>query len=145
MRITKAKKEDARELFALEQKLFSKENFPVSLRMFRYHLLRNICFVAKEQEKIIGYILLLKRKRWLKLYSLGVLREYRGKKTGLQLLEFSLQYASKQNYEKILLEVRTDNEGAIALYQSFDFLVLKKSKVFYRDGCDALIMQKKLV
>ena len=145
MRITQAKKEDAKELFALEKQLFSKENFPISLRMFRYHLMRNICLVAKEGEKIVGYILLLKRKRWLKLYSLGVAREFRGKKIGVQLLEFALHYASAQSYGKVLLEVRRDNEGAIALYQSFGFSVLQTSLGFYGDGCDALIMQKKLV
>lgn len=142
MKVIQAKKEESKELFALEQKLFTKENFPISLRMFRYHLARNICFVAQEDEKIIGYILLLKRKRWLKLYSLGVAREQRGKKIGAQLLEFALQYASAQSYEKVLLEVRSDNEGAIALYQSFGFSVLQKSLEFYGDGCDALLMKK---
>jgi [ribosomal protein S18]-alanine N-acetyltransferase len=145
MRMTQAKKENARELFALEQQLFSKENFPISLRMFRYHLARNICFVAREQEKIVGYILLLKRKGWLKLYSFGIAREFRAKKIGVQLLEYALHYASMQSCEKVLLEVRSDNARAIALYESFGFQILKTSVAFYGDGCDALIMQKKLV
>lgn len=144
MRITQAKKEDARELFALEQQLFSQENFPISLRMFRYHLARNICFVAREQGKIVGYILLLKRKGWLKLYSLGVAREHRGKKIGVQLLEYALQYANAQRYEKMLLEVRSDNTRAIVLYESCGFQILQTTLGFYGDGCDAYIMGKRL-
>ncbi|MDY0122202.1 MAG: N-acetyltransferase [Sulfurimonas sp.] len=144
MRITQAKKEDARELFRLEQQLFSKENFPISLRMFRYHLARNICFVAKEDKRIIGYILLLKRKRWLKLYSLGMAREHRGKKIASQLLAFALQSASTQAYKKVLLEVRSDNARAITLYESFGFKTLHTSAAFYGDGCAAFIMQKRL-
>ncbi len=38
------------------------------------------------------------------------------------------------------LEVRRDNEGALALYRSLGFRIVNTRKRYYADGCDAFEM-----
>jgi len=133
---------DTTSLSKLEAQLFSAENYPISRRMFRYHIQQNQIIVALDDTgKIIGYALVLLRKRWAKLYSLGVLEEYRDEGIASTLLtRLSEQLKLKKN-ERILLEVRIDNLNAIALYERHGFLPIRRTPGFYKDGCDALIME----
>lgn len=41
----------------------------------------------------------------------------------------------------VCLEVRTDNDAAIALYDSWGLRVLKRIPGYYKDGTDALYME----
>jgi len=53
-----------------------------------------------------------------------------------------LQQLATLGFKRILLEVRCDNTPAIALYRKFGFSVTKQLDTFYRDGCDAYLMEK---
>jgi ribosomal-protein-alanine N-acetyltransferase len=133
---------DTASLSKLEAQLFSTENYPISRRMFRYHIQRNRIIVALDDTgKIIGYALALIRKRWAKLYSLGVLKEYRGEGVASTLLTRLCEQLKMQKSERILLEVRVDNPKAITLYERHGFLPIRCTPRFYKDGCDALIME----
>ena len=46
-------------------------------------------------------------------------------------------------FKHIFLEVRTDNETAIALYKKFGFNVKKTLEAFYLDKRDAYLMEFK--
>lgn len=133
---------DTTPLSKLEAQLFSAENYPISRRMFRYHIQRNRIIVAVDGSgKIIGYALALLRKRWAKLYSLGVLKEHRSEGIASTLLTQLSEQLKMQENERILLEVRVDNPNAIALYERHGFLPIRRTPGFYKDGCDALIME----
>jgi ribosomal-protein-alanine N-acetyltransferase len=133
---------DTTPLSKLEAQLFSAENYPISRRMFRYHIQRNRIIVAiDDSNNIIGYALVLLRKKWAKLYSLGVLKKYRGEGVASTLLTQLTEQLKTQENERILLEVRVDNPNAIALYERHGFLPIRRTPGFYKDGCDALIME----
>lgn len=133
---------DVPSLSKLEALLFTPENYPISGRMFRYHIQKNRVIVAKnDSEEVIGYCLVLLRKKWAKLYSLGVLKEYRSEGVASTLLAQMLQELKTQGYERLLLEVRVDNPNAIALYERHGFRTIRRSPAFYKDGCDAFIME----
>ena len=133
---------DTTPLSKLEAQLFSAENYPISRRMFRYHIQRNRIIVAVDGSgKIIGYALALLHKRWAKLYSLGVLKEHRSEGIASTLLTQLSEQLKMQENERILLEVRVDNPNAIALYERHGFLPIRRTPGFYKDGCDALIME----
>lgn len=138
---TQAQKEDVSKLVSLENELFSAENYPLSRAMFRYHIAHNRLFIAQEGDAIAGYILLLKRKGWVKIYSLGVLDSKRGLGIASKLLE--KMFASLAPDERrVMLEVRSDNLGAIALYEKHGFSKFKEIAHFYKDDCSAFVMQK---
>ena len=142
MTITKASISDVKKLYRLEQEIFGVENFPLSRGSFYYHVRHNLLYVAKTDEgAIAGYALALIRRRDAKLYSLGVDKAHRGGKIACMLMEKISQELTSLGFKRIVLEVRTDNEGAIALYTKLGFSVNKTIEGFYRDGCDAYLME----
>ncbi len=140
MILRKAISSDVSKLFALEQELFSVENFPLSRASFAYHVKNNLLYIAEIDGKTAGYALALIKRTHAKIYSIGVSEVFRGKKIASKLLE-TLLHELSLNFKKITLEVRTDNENAITLYKKFNFTIQKIEKAFYRDGCDAYIME----
>lgn len=141
MTLRKALRADVSKLFALEQEIFTSENFPLSRASFAYHVKNNLLYVAEVDGIIAGYILALIKRAYAKIYSIGVSKAYRGKKIAPKLLEAMIHELIALGFTKIVLEVRTDNEVAIALYSNFGFHVQKTLKSFYLDGCDAYLME----
>jgi [ribosomal protein S18]-alanine N-acetyltransferase len=141
MKIRKAESFDVSKLFALEQKLFSSANFPLSRGSLAYHVKNNMLLVAEAEGEMAGYVLALVKRSHAKLYSIGVCEAYRGKKIAFKLLEALSAELISLGFSKLLLEVRVDNERAIALYKDFGFILKKQLKAFYRDGCDAYLME----
>ncbi|MCK9454702.1 MAG: ribosomal protein S18-alanine N-acetyltransferase [Sulfurimonas sp.] len=141
MKIRKALKSDTSSLYALEGELFTKENYPLSRASFAYHVKSNLLYVAEVEGKIVGYILVLIKRKNAKLYSIGVAKAYRNRKISQELLKSILKELLSLGFEALLLEVRTDNEAAMALYKKIGFNERKKLKAFYLDGCDACLME----
>lgn len=141
MIIRKAEQKDAASLYALEQKLFSAENFPLSRGSFSYHIRNNLLFVAEIDNNIVGYVLVLIKRINAKLYSIGVIEPYRGRKIAKKLLELVSKELVYLGFKRLLLEVRIDNSTAISLYKKLGFNVVKNLKAFYLDGCDAYLME----
>ncbi|MDD3476623.1 MAG: ribosomal protein S18-alanine N-acetyltransferase [Sulfurimonas sp.] len=141
MKIRKAGLSDSSELYALEQKLFLSKNYPLSRASFYYHIKNNMLFVAEIDKKIVGYILVLIKRKNAKLYSIGVKEEFRGRKIAQNLLEFSIKELSNIGFNSVLLEVRVDNHEAIKLYKKAGFIMKKSLNKFYLDGCDAYLME----
>lgn len=128
---------DAQSLCQLESSLFSKEEFGLSLDSFYYHIKKNDLFVFEENEKVVGYILWLKRKKYYRLYSIGVDKDFQGKGIAKELLEFSLRRLMFPRYQ---LEVKIDNQNAIKLYESYGFVKKKTLKGFYPKDQDGYLM-----
>lgn len=144
MTLRKALPGDLRGLYLLEQALFETENFPLSKQSLYYHLRHNLLYLAQsETGEIAGYVLALVRRKNAKIYSLGVAQSFRGNKLAQELMLLAMKELESLGFKRSLLEVRTDNQGAISLYKSLGFSVTKKLKAFYRDGCDAYLMEAK--
>ncbi|MFA6192095.1 MAG: GNAT family N-acetyltransferase [Sulfurimonas sp.] len=141
MIIRKAVATDVAKLYKLEQELFMDKNFPLSKGSFSYHVMNNLIYLAEIDGNIAGYALTLIKRRDAKIYSIGVSERYRGKKVALKLLEIVYRELQSLNFEKIVLEVRIDNERAIRLYKNFGFTIKKELKAFYLDGCNAYSME----
>ncbi len=142
MTIRHAVASDALPLSELEARLFDTANYPLSRRAFRYHIPRSLLLVAESEGEIAGYALALVRgRRAAKLYSLGVAPELRGRGIAAALLRALLDELEVRGFERVVLEVRSDNAGAIALYRQLGFDLLKRLEAFYRDGCDAYLME----
>lgn len=145
MIIRKAKSSDVSSLYALESELFSHENFPLSRGSFSYHVANNMLYLAEIDSKVVGYVLVLIKRKIPKLYSIGIKESYRGKKISQKLLEVVSKELIFSGFTRLLLEVRTDNEVAITLYKKMGFTTVKNLEAFYRDGCDAYLMELKYI
>lgn len=137
MKISKAKKSDAKELFKIECEVFKDDCMAMKLGSFYYHINKNILYKVEVNKNIVGYILWLKRKSFLRLYSLAILEQFQGMKIASKLLIYSLKNIEKKSLH---LEVRISNSKAINLYKKFGFKKIKVLKDYYKNE-DALIMR----
>ena len=89
-------------------------------------------FVAKIDNKIVGYILLTKKeskkngykyRKEIDIDALGVLEEYRNQGIGFKLLSYVKEYATINHYTTLRLTVNEENDSARHLYEKFGFKV----------------------
>jgi len=141
MKLRKAKTSDVSALFYLEGELFSSKNYPLSKASFYYHVKNSLIFLAEVDGVLAGYILVLIKRVDAKLYSIGVKDSFRGEGISKALLIKASKHLKRLGFKKFILEVRVDNIIAISLYKKNGFKVVKSLKAFYKDDCDAYLME----
>jgi [ribosomal protein S18]-alanine N-acetyltransferase len=136
---------DAARCAELEKQLFDGDD-PWPARAFVAELeAKHIHYVAaRADDKLVGYggIARLGRRRPFEyeIHTIGVDTGYQGQGIGRQLLTALLEYADGGT---VLLEVRTDNGAAIALYESVGFVNVSLRRRYYRaSGADAYTMRR---
>jgi ribosomal-protein-alanine N-acetyltransferase len=137
--------QDAARCAELEKQLFDGDD-PWPAQAFTAELeAKHIRYVAaRADDKLVGYagISRLGRKRpyEYEIHTIGVDPTYQGQGIGRHMMEELLEYASGGT---IFLEVRTDNEAAIALYESLGFVNVGLRRRYYRaSGADAYTMRR---
>ncbi|MEV9500093.1 GNAT family N-acetyltransferase [Aliarcobacter butzleri] len=136
--IKKAKKENLKDLYYLESRVFQNDSFALTKSAFRYHILKNNLYIFEKDEKIVGYILWLERKNYFRLYSLAIDINFQGLGIASKLLEYSFEKLRNKNFS---LEVKTKNIKAIKLYEKYEFKIKKVLKDYYEDS-DGYLMIK---
>jgi [ribosomal protein S18]-alanine N-acetyltransferase len=136
---------DAARCAELESQLFDGDD-PWPARAFLAELeAKHIHYVAaRAEDKLVGYggIARLGRKKpyEYEIHTIGVDAAHQGQGIGRQLLTALLEHA---NGGTIFLEVRTDNEAAISLYESVGFVRVGMRRRYYRaSGADAYTMRR---
>jgi [ribosomal protein S18]-alanine N-acetyltransferase len=136
---------DAARCAELESQLFTGDD-PWPARAFLAELeAKHIRYVAaRADNKVVGYagISRLGRKRpyEYEIHTIGVDPAYQGQGIGRRMMTDLLEYASGGT---VFLEVRTDNEPAIALYESLGFVNVGVRRRYYRaSGADAYTMRR---
>lgn len=137
---------DVDALVALEARCFDSDR--LSRRSFKRfcqpgpHRLRALSI----DDTIAGYSLILLRRgtSLARLYSLALAPERRGQGLAQRLLQDAEECAAALDSVYLRLEVRTDNEAAIALYQRCGYQRFGQVADYYDDGCDALRYEKRL-
>lgn len=130
----------------LEQQLFPGDD-PWSASAFRAELAgrHNHYFAARSDTGVLlGYAgIALLGNRFSpesEVHTIGVAPEARRLGAGSALLEKLLRYAEKHG-GPVYLEVRTDNEAAIALYRKYGFDIVGTRPRYYQpSGADAYTM-----
>jgi|SRR5690554_904429 len=100
-------------------------------------------YLCEAEGQLLGYFLLLTRKnsRIWRLYSIATAPESRGTGVGRALIEFAINVAREHQAAALSLEVKTDNFGAIRLYEKLDFAVVDVLPNYYDDGTDGYRMR----
>jgi len=100
--------------------------------------------VVRDKNKIIAYLIFLKRKnsRKYRIYSIAIAPEARGLGIASKLLIYAESRAIKSNIHQIALEVSEKNTSAISLYKKHGYRELGFRPSYYSDGSAAIIMIK---
>jgi [ribosomal protein S18]-alanine N-acetyltransferase len=130
---------DLPQVIAIERRAFPT---PWSLAMFVLELSKpsGICLAATIEERIVGYLVCSRYDTVWHLMNVAVDDRLRRQGIATALMERLFGLADRPN-EQYTLEVRTSNDGAIKLYESFDFRAAGRRRAYYHDNReDALIM-----
>ena len=68
--------------------------------------------------------------------SVSVVKDHNGKGIAMELLDRCIEYARRQNFKHITLEVSEDNLGAVQLYKKFDFIPFENKNRMVRMKLD---------
>ncbi len=100
--------------------------------------------VAEEDDVVVGYAGLLVNGPEADVQTIAVSPRAQGRGLGRTLLSAVLDRAREAGATALLLEVRADNEPAIALYRGFGFERIGVRRRYYQPGdIDAVVMRKR--
>ncbi|MCP1510848.1 ribosomal protein S18 acetylase RimI-like enzyme [Pseudomonas rhodesiae] len=138
--------DDIPALTALEQQCFTGDR--LSPRSFRWMVRRanGQLWLAERDAQLQGYALVLLRRSSAvaRLYSIAIAEPARGLGLGAQLLARIEACGVQHRCTRLRLEVRTDNLGALALYERRGYRRLACTPDYYEDNCAALRLEKVL-
>ncbi|NKI17060.1 GNAT family N-acetyltransferase [Spongiibacter sp. KMU-166] len=142
-----AKAADLPALVALEERCF--EGDRLSARSIKGFIREgaHLLVVLTCDERIVAYSLLLFRRGTLlsRLYSLALHADFRGRGLAQRLMADAEKRARARGCLFLRLEVRSDNPGAIRLYEKLGYTHFDVVEDYYEDGCSALRMEKPLL
>lgn len=129
-------------LAALEDELFDDPWDSVALRDLVAGYGRRLHVVGAEQ--VVGYVLTQTLGDFVDLLRIGVAPSARRGGVALALFSAACADARAQGAERVLLEVSEANAGARAFYHHLGFTEIDRRPGYYRDGSDALVLQRAL-
>ncbi|MQA15609.1 MAG: ribosomal-protein-alanine N-acetyltransferase [Pseudonocardiaceae bacterium] len=140
-RIEPLRSEDAPRCAELERALFAGDD-PWTERAFVEVLAAGYrYFAARDDGTLVGYAGIAVLGPEAEVHTLAVDPAHQGRGIGRALLRELLVHAGDAT---VFLEVRTDNDAAIALYRSEGFTVVGTRRGYYRpSGADAFTMRSR--
>ena len=142
--VRKAQQADIPAILEIEWECFQEDSF--SKEQFAYLISRSkgTFYVMMEEDRVIAYVSLLFHggTRYLRIYSIAVHPDFRGKKVGQLLIEQIAVIAQKQGLKRITLEVNVSNSPAIHLYEKNGFKCPSIKENYYHNGTSAYYMQR---
>lgn len=145
IKIAKMQKKHIEKLVELEKVCF---NEPWSTDSLSVELTNKKAYfiVATQDNNVLGYAGMHYVLDEGYISNVAVFPDFRKKGIGKELLRNILNYAEKNNFAFVTLEVRTSNFNAIKLYKSLGFEQWGTRKNFYKNPTeDAIIMTKKFI
>lgn len=101
--------------------------------------------IARSGSEVVGYAVASFAGDIAELQRIGVAAAARRSGVATALLRELVARAPGRGADRMLLEVRADNRGAIAFYAARDFVEIDRRPRYYRDGADAVVMRLPLV
>ena len=95
--------------------------------------------VYTKEDDVIGFIQYSKLYEVVDILYIAVDERFRHLGVGSELID---RLCRDLEIKKIILEVRASNEGAISFYEKNGFTKIRPIKNYYKDGEDAIAMEK---
>lgn len=119
----------------LEHKILSKPSLENSINSEMYRV-----FVAKNNNEVLGYLILALNIDHADLEAIVVKKEHRNKHIATSLLNKTIEYCKYIGMNRIMLEVRESNDAAQALYKKHGFVDIWKRERYYTDNKEAALI-----
>jgi len=101
-----------------------------------------LVFALRENDTIVGYLILMTVHPDGEILNLAVMPEYRRQGLADRLFDACADYCRSAGMEMLFLEVRASNTPAISLYEKRGFVTVGRRKNYYRyPREDALVMR----
>jgi ribosomal-protein-alanine N-acetyltransferase len=101
--------------------------------------------VAERDGEVVGYAVASFAGDIAELQRIGVTPAARRTGTATALLDEVVAQAPGAGADRLLLEVREDNTGAMAFYAARGFVEIDRRARYYRDGAAAVVMRRPLL
>ena len=95
--------------------------------------------VAESGLRVVGYVAGVSSRDDGFVYSIAVEPGSRREGLGRLLMQAELAYLSPR-VRRVYLQVSVNNRAAIALYEGFSFVIVKRLRGYYPNGDDAFLM-----
>ncbi|MGH3306856.1 MAG: ribosomal protein S18-alanine N-acetyltransferase [Nocardioides sp.] len=98
--------------------------------------------VAEDGEDVVGHAVVSVVADISELQRIAVDATHRLRGLATRLLEEVVDLALTEGADRLLLEVREDNAGAIAFYVARGFVEIDRRRRYFRDGGTAVVMRR---
>ena len=139
---TIARLAQADELAALEARCYDDPWPLVACREAVENQLQRV-YMYQEGDMPIGFAVVQVLFDEVELLRIGIVPERRGEGLSTAFLQHLIDALVAEGVAVIDLEVRSDNVPARALYRRMGFQTIAERTQYYKDGCDAIIMQRR--
>ena len=93
--------------------------------------------------EVVAYAVTMRAGDVVDLQRIAVRPDRQRQGLAARLLADALAAARADGADRMLLEVSTDNTPALAFYAAEGFVEIARRKRYYRDGSDAVVMERK--
>ena len=107
--------------------------------------LPTISYLVAEQDGVVGYAVASYAGDIAELQRIGVAGDHRRRGLATALLDEVIAHAPSTGADRMLIEVRADNSGALGFYAAHGFVEIDRRSRYYRDGTDAVVMRLPLI
>ena len=134
---------NAQDIFELEKECFPNEFW--SLNLIEKDIAHSSYFVAKLEDKVVGYICVSYVLDEAELTRIAVDHSHRRHGIASQLVECAKEFLRENGCKTLILEVRSSNLPAQALYKTMGFETYAVRKNYYHNPNEnAVLMSTKL-
>ncbi|WP_239455478.1 GNAT family N-acetyltransferase [Nocardioides gilvus] len=138
---------DLADLALLEQSLFGAEAWSAQALAELASTPGRRLLVTESEEPdraVVGYALTGVQGDFAELLRIGVAARLQRSGIASTLLDAALRGARESGADRMLLEVSVANAAALAFYSRCGFVEIDRRGHYYRDGSDALVLQRDL-
>jgi len=141
-----ATEHDLAELVRLENAAFETDRFTKDQIEYLLTRSRATTFILESKHMVAGSACMLWRKshQSARLYNMAVDPVFQGKGFGIRLMRECELEAARRGCDRMTLEVREDNHGAIRFYERLGFEYVRTMLDYYHDGSPGIKMAKTL-
>ena len=137
--------QDIRQIAELEKKIFSDAWTEKSLQE-TFEQKQAFITVVEIEEKVVGYCIIYYVMDEAEIARIAICEDERRTGIGNDLFQYTCEYCTEIGVERLLLDVRESNQGAIAFYEHNGFQRDGIRKNFYEmPKEDAVLMSLSLV
>ncbi|HCB04748.1 MAG TPA: ribosomal-protein-alanine N-acetyltransferase [Nocardioides bacterium] len=98
--------------------------------------------VAERDGQLVGHAVASLVDDVAELQRIAVAPAVRRRGVARALLDEVVSLAEQEGMQRLLLEVREDNDGALAFYAAQGFVELDRRPKYYRDGTAAVVLER---